>query len=134
MVSNTATRKATVTIPEELLDEIRAEAAERGMSACVAEDEHAAVREDLEGLDAGHVPRAAGGAPRRRGRVKKRTGKNVYRRAVHALQGPVAGPQHVRAVERGVHPRRPPWDGTSTHVRTAPTAAEPAGRATRGKR
>ncbi|MER7403076.1 CopG family transcriptional regulator [Streptomyces sp. NPDC000070] len=32
-----ATRKVTVTIPEDLLDEIRAEAAERGLSAYVAE-------------------------------------------------------------------------------------------------
>ncbi|MFJ6810715.1 CopG family transcriptional regulator [Streptomyces anulatus] len=32
-----ATKKVTVTIPEDLLDEIRAEAAERGMSAYVAE-------------------------------------------------------------------------------------------------
>ncbi|MFW6691592.1 CopG family transcriptional regulator [Streptomyces sp. MAR4 CNX-425] len=32
-----ATRKVTVTIPEELLDDIRAEAAERGLSAYVAE-------------------------------------------------------------------------------------------------
>jgi hypothetical protein len=32
-----ATKKVTVTIPEELLDEIRADAAERGLSAYVAE-------------------------------------------------------------------------------------------------
>ncbi|MFE5186551.1 CopG family transcriptional regulator [Streptomyces sp. NPDC056628] len=32
-----ATRKVTVTIPEDLLDEIRAEAAERGLSAYVTE-------------------------------------------------------------------------------------------------
>ena len=32
-----ATKKVTVTIPEDLLDEIRADAAERGMSAYVAE-------------------------------------------------------------------------------------------------
>ncbi|MFF1462133.1 CopG family transcriptional regulator [Streptomyces sp. NPDC058330] len=32
-----ATKKVTVTIPEDLLDEIRAEAAERGLSAYVAE-------------------------------------------------------------------------------------------------
>lgn len=32
-----ASKKVTVTIPEDLLDEIRAEAAERGLSAYVAE-------------------------------------------------------------------------------------------------
>lgn len=32
-----ATKKVTVTIPEELLDEIRTEAAERGLSAYVAD-------------------------------------------------------------------------------------------------
>ncbi|MGW0928445.1 CopG family transcriptional regulator [Streptomyces sp. NPDC002644] len=32
-----ATKKVTVTIPEDLLDEIRTEAAERGLSAYVAE-------------------------------------------------------------------------------------------------
>ncbi|MFE7278067.1 CopG family transcriptional regulator [Streptomyces sp. NPDC057623] len=32
-----ATKKVTVTIPEDLLDEIRADAAERGLSAYVAE-------------------------------------------------------------------------------------------------
>lgn len=34
---NMATKKVTVTIPEELLDEIRSEAAERGLSAYVTE-------------------------------------------------------------------------------------------------
>ena len=37
MVSCMATKKITVTIPEELLDEIRADAADRGLSAYVAE-------------------------------------------------------------------------------------------------
>ena len=88
MVTCMATKKVTVTIPEELLDEIRVEAAERGMSAYVAEalrfkrdrdrlqeladwlqeehgpvteDEHAAALEDLEGLDAEHARRRAAG-------------------------------------------------------------------------
>ncbi|MEQ4724935.1 CopG family transcriptional regulator [Nonomuraea sp. B19D2] len=83
-----ATKKVTVTIPEELLDEIRADAAERGLSAYVAEalrfkrdrdrllelvnwleeeygpvteDERAAAREELEDLDAEHQRRRAGG-------------------------------------------------------------------------
>lgn len=83
-----ATKKVTVTIPEELLDEIRAEAAERGMSAYVAEalrfkrdrdrlqeladwlqeehgpvteDEHAAALKDLDDLDAEHARRRAAG-------------------------------------------------------------------------
>ncbi|MCJ0873571.1 ribbon-helix-helix domain-containing protein [Streptomyces sp. AP-93] len=81
-----ATKKITVTIPEELLDEIRAEAAERGLSAYVAEalrfkrdrdrlrelvdwlqeehgpvteEERAAAFEDLEALDAEHERRRA---------------------------------------------------------------------------
>jgi len=84
MVSCMATKKVTVTIPEDLLDEIRAEAAERGLSAYVAEalrfkrdrdhlleladwlqEEHgaltdgerAAAFEDLENLDAEHERR-----------------------------------------------------------------------------
>ncbi|GHE03560.1 hypothetical protein GCM10010339_31370 [Streptomyces alanosinicus] len=79
-----ATKKVTVTIPEDLLDEIRAEAAERGLSAYVAEalrfkrdrdrlrelvdwlqEEHGRVTEDegaaafaeLEELDAEHERR-----------------------------------------------------------------------------
>ncbi|MEU6755355.1 CopG family transcriptional regulator [Streptomyces sp. NPDC046685] len=83
-----ATKKVTVTIPEDLLDEIRAEAAERGLSAYVAEalrfrrdrdrlrelvdwlqeehgpvteDERAAAFEELEGLDAEHERRRAAG-------------------------------------------------------------------------
>lgn len=83
-----ATKKVTVTIPEELLDEIREEAAERGMSAYVAEalrfkrdrdrlqeladwlqeehgpvteDEHAAALKDLDDLDAEHARRRAAG-------------------------------------------------------------------------
>ncbi|MFI7124982.1 CopG family transcriptional regulator [Nonomuraea sp. NPDC050153] len=79
-----ASKKITVTIPEELLDEIRAEAAERGLSAYVAEalrfkrdrdrllelvnwleeeygpvtdDERAAAIEKLEDLDAEHERR-----------------------------------------------------------------------------
>jgi hypothetical protein len=76
-----ATKKVTVTIPEDLLDEIRAEAAERGLSAYVAEalrfkrdrdrlqelvdwleeehgpvteDERTAALEELDDLDAEH--------------------------------------------------------------------------------
>ncbi|MER6827463.1 CopG family transcriptional regulator [Streptosporangium sp. NPDC000563] len=83
-----ATKKVTVTIPEELLDEIRADAAERGLSAYVAEalrfkrdrdrllelvnwleeeygpvtdDERAAALEELEDLDAEHERRRASG-------------------------------------------------------------------------
>ncbi len=83
-----ASKKVTVTIPEELLDEIRAAAAERGMSAYVAEalrfkrdrdrlqelagwlqEEHGPVTgeervvalEDLEELDAEHARRRATG-------------------------------------------------------------------------
>ncbi|MER6916526.1 CopG family transcriptional regulator [Streptomyces sp. NPDC000594] len=83
-----ATKKVTVTIPEDLLEEIRAETAERGLSAYVAdalrlkrdrdrlrelvswlEEEHgpvtagerAAVRDELDGLDAEHRCRGAGG-------------------------------------------------------------------------
>ncbi|MEU3169294.1 CopG family transcriptional regulator [Streptosporangium sp. NPDC006930] len=83
-----ATKKVTVTIPEELLDEIRADAAERGLSAYVAEalrfkrdrdrllelvnwleeeygsvtdDERAAALEELEDLDAEHKRRRASG-------------------------------------------------------------------------
>ncbi|WP_030682906.1 ribbon-helix-helix domain-containing protein [Streptomyces cellulosae] len=83
-----ATKKVTVTIPEDLLDEIRAEAAERGLSAYVTEalrfkrdrdrllelvdwlqEEHGAVTEDeraaalseLEDLDAEHERRLTAG-------------------------------------------------------------------------
>ncbi|MFJ9904303.1 CopG family transcriptional regulator [Streptomyces sp. NPDC101152] len=83
-----ATKKVTVTIPEDLLDEIRAEAAERGLSAYVAEalrfkldrdrlrelidwlqeehgpvteDEHAAALDALEELDAEHERRRTAG-------------------------------------------------------------------------
>jgi hypothetical protein len=83
-----ASKKVTVTIPEELLDEIRAEAAERGLSAYVAEalrfkrdrdrllelvnwleeehgpvteEERAAAIEELDDLDAEHERRRAGG-------------------------------------------------------------------------
>ncbi|MBB5778694.1 CopG family transcriptional regulator [Nonomuraea jabiensis] len=79
-----ATKKVTVTIPEELLEEIRAEAADRGLSAYVAEalrfkrdrdrllelvswleeeygpvteDERAAAIEELADLDAEHERR-----------------------------------------------------------------------------
>ena len=88
MVLSMATKKVTVTIPEELLDEIRADAAERGLSAYVAEalrfkrdrdrllelvnwleeeygpvtdDERAAALEELEDLDAEHERRRASG-------------------------------------------------------------------------
>ena len=88
MVSCMASKKVTVTIPEDLLDEIRAEAAERGLSAYVAEalrfkrdrdrllelvdwleeehgpvteDERAAALEELEDLDAEHERRRAAG-------------------------------------------------------------------------
>jgi hypothetical protein len=83
-----ATKKVTVTIPEDLLDEIRAEAGDRGLSAYVAEalrfkrdrdrllelvdwlqEEHGAVTEDeraaalteLEDLDAEHERRLTAG-------------------------------------------------------------------------
>jgi hypothetical protein len=89
-----ASKKVTVTIPEDLLDEIRAEAAERGLSAYVAEalrfkrdrdrlqelvdwmeEEHgpvtegerAAALEELDDLDAEHE--------RRRGAGKGRAGE-----------------------------------------------------------
>jgi hypothetical protein len=88
MVAYMATKKITVTIPEELLDEIRADAAERGLSAYVAEalrfkrdrdrlldlvnwlqeehgpvtdDERAAAIEGLGDLDAEHERRRAEG-------------------------------------------------------------------------
>ena len=88
MVSCMATKKVTVTIPEDLLDEIRADAAERGLSAYVAEalrfkrdrdrlvelvdwlqeehgpvtdDEHAAALDELEEVDAEHERRRAVG-------------------------------------------------------------------------
>jgi hypothetical protein len=88
MVSCMVTKKVTVTIPEDLLDEIRADAAERGLSAYVAEalrfkrdrdrllelvdwlqEEHGPVTEDervaafdeLEDLDAEHERRRASG-------------------------------------------------------------------------
>jgi Arc/MetJ-type ribon-helix-helix transcriptional regulator len=83
-----ATKKVTVTIPEELLDEIRTDAAERGLSAYVTEalrakrdrdrlqelvnwlqeehgpvtaEERAAAIEELEDLDAEHERRRATG-------------------------------------------------------------------------
>lgn len=83
-----ATKKVTVTIPEDLLDEIRAEAAERGLSAYVAdalrfkrdrdrlrelvdwlqeehgpvtEDERATALDELERLDAEHESRRRAG-------------------------------------------------------------------------
>ncbi|MED7926264.1 CopG family transcriptional regulator [Nonomuraea sp. LP-02] len=83
-----ATKKVTVTIPEELLEEIRTEAAERGLSAYVAEalrykrdrdrllelvnwleeeygpvtdDERAAATEELDDLDAEHERRRSQG-------------------------------------------------------------------------
>ncbi|WP_030324184.1 CopG family transcriptional regulator [Streptomyces sp. NRRL B-3229] len=83
-----ATKKVTVTIPEDLLDEIRADAAERGLSAYVAEalrfkrdrdrlreladwlqeehgpvtdDENAVALDELEELDAEHERRRASG-------------------------------------------------------------------------
>lgn len=87
MVSCMATKKVTVTIPEDLLEEIRGEAAERGLSAYVAEalrskrdrdrlvelvgwleeehgpvteSERAEVRGELDDLDAEHARRANG--------------------------------------------------------------------------
>jgi hypothetical protein len=83
-----ATKKVTVTIPEDLLEEVRADAAERGLSAYVAEalrfkrdrdrlleladwlgeeygpvteDERAVAIEELEDLDAEHERRRADG-------------------------------------------------------------------------
>lgn len=88
MVGCMATKKVTVTIPEDLLEEVRADAAERGLSAYVAEalrfkrdrdrllelvswlgeeygqvteGERAATIEELEDLDAEHERRRAGG-------------------------------------------------------------------------
>jgi Arc/MetJ-type ribon-helix-helix transcriptional regulator len=89
MVSYMATtKKVTVTIPEDLLDEIRTETAERGLSAYVAEalrfkrdrdrlreladwlqeehgslteEEHAAAFDELEALDAEHERRRVTG-------------------------------------------------------------------------
>lgn len=82
-------KKVTVTIPEDLLEEIRAEAAERGLSAYVAEalrakrdrdrllelvgwleeehgpvtgDERAAALDELNSLDAEHADRRPGSA------------------------------------------------------------------------
>ncbi|MGJ3560106.1 CopG family transcriptional regulator [Streptomyces sp. NPDC055186] len=79
-----ATKKVTVTIPEDLLEEIRGEAAERGLSAYIADalrlkqdrdrlreladwlqeehgpvtdEEHAAALAELEDLDAEHERR-----------------------------------------------------------------------------
>ncbi len=96
MVSSMATKKVTVTIPEELLEEIRAEAVERGLSAYVAEalrfkrdrdrllelanwleeeygpvtdEERAAAAEELADLDAEHE--------RRRARRKRDAGEAV---------------------------------------------------------
>lgn len=84
MVVSMATKKVTVTIPEDLLEEVRAEAAEHGLSAYVAEalrlrrdrdrlgelvdwleEEHgpvteaerAAARAELDDLDAEHERR-----------------------------------------------------------------------------
>lgn len=81
-----ATKKVTVTIPEDLLDEIRADAAERGLSAYVTEalrfkrdrdrlqelvgwlqeehgpvteDERTSARDELGNLDAEHERRQA---------------------------------------------------------------------------
>jgi hypothetical protein len=86
MVFCMVTKKVTVTIPEELLDEIRTEAAERGLSAYVADalrfkrdrdrlqelvdwleeehgpvtdDERAEALEELDDLDAEHERRHA---------------------------------------------------------------------------
>lgn len=88
MVSCMATKKVTVTIPEDLLEEIRADVAERGLSAYVAEalrfkrdrdqllelvdwlqeehgtvteDERAAALDELEDLDGEHERRRASG-------------------------------------------------------------------------
>jgi hypothetical protein len=89
MVLYMASKKVTVTIPEDLLDEIRTEAAERGLSAYVAEalrakrdrdrlvelvnwleeehgpvteDERAATLDELNSLDAEHAHRRPGSA------------------------------------------------------------------------
>ncbi|MDT0308652.1 CopG family transcriptional regulator [Streptomyces sp. DSM 44917] len=85
-----ATKKITVTIPEDLLEEIRGEAAERGLSAYVAEalrmkheqdrlaevaawleeeygpfteEELAAARAELDAIDAEHARRRADADP-----------------------------------------------------------------------
>ena len=86
MVTCMASRKITVTIPEDLLDEIRSEARDRGLSAYIAEalrakrdrdrlvelsqwlqDEHgevteaerAAARAELDDIDAAYAARRA---------------------------------------------------------------------------
>ncbi|MFI9580367.1 CopG family transcriptional regulator [Streptomyces sp. NPDC052236] len=56
-----ATKKVTITIPEELLDEIRSEAGERGLSAYVTEAlerqrEHDRMRELVDWLEQEHGP------------------------------------------------------------------------------
>lgn len=56
-----ATKKVTITIPEELLDEIRSEAAERGLSAYVTEAlqrqrNHDRLRELVDWLEQEHGP------------------------------------------------------------------------------
>lgn len=88
MVLSMAAEKVTVTIPEELLEEIRADAAERGLSAYAAEaarferdrdrllelvnwlgaeygaitdDERATAMAEMDELDAEHERRRAGG-------------------------------------------------------------------------
>lgn len=58
-----ATKKVTVTIPEDLLDEIRADAAERGLSAYVAPGRGVRRQNDRTALGLGTVP-----APGRRHR------------------------------------------------------------------
>lgn len=87
MVGSMATKKVTVTIPEDLLDEIKADTAERGLSAYVAEalrakrdrdrlaeladwlhqeygpvsdDERAQALAELDEIDAEHARRRAG--------------------------------------------------------------------------
>ncbi len=90
MVSYMATKKVTVTIPEDLLEEIRSETSERGMSAYIAEavrlkrdrdrllelvdwleeehgpvteSEQAAALKELDELDAEHERRSAAKGP-----------------------------------------------------------------------
>lgn len=62
MVSSMATKKVTVTIPEELLEEIRSDAADRGLSAYVTEALRAKHDRDrllelIEWLEEEHGPR-----------------------------------------------------------------------------
>ncbi|WP_405583686.1 CopG family transcriptional regulator [Streptomyces sp. NBC_01190] len=89
-----ATKKVTVTIPEELLEEIRGDAAERGLSAYVAdalrlkrdrdqlqelvdwlEEEHGPVTEDERARAAAELADLDDEHERRRAAARSRTGE-----------------------------------------------------------